>query len=545
MLSLFSRSSISLLLIILLFTGCGKIKRGTPVEEGIHKQIFHFGNNAEPQGLDPQTATSGAEFRIIAALFEGLVSEDPKDAHPVPGVAEKWDISEDGKIYTFHLRHNTKWSNDDPVTAHDFLKSYKRILSPTLKSETSGMLFVVKNAEAYNKGAVTDFNEVGFKTLDDFTLQITLTYPTPYFLSLITTVPWLPVHIPTIEKYGKIDELGNRWTRAGNFVGNGSFNLVEWKISQVIIVKKNPTYWDADKVRLQEIHFYPIESPDTEERAFRSGQLHLTNKIPFSKVDTYRQKNPEFLRIDPYLGTYLYLVNVTKPILKNKKVRRALAMAIDRKSLVEKVTLGGEQPAYSFTPPNTGGYTARAQIPTDIEAAKKLLAEAGYPDGKGFPPLEILFNTSENHKIIAEAIQQMWKKHLNIEVGLVNQEFKVFFETQRQLNYQICRSRGWTGDFMDPSTFLEAFITKGSNNYTGWSNLEYDRLITEAAQTGDSQARFELFQKAEAILLDEAPIIPIYFYTQPYLLHPSVKGWYPVIINNRPYKYVYLESTKN
>ena len=531
-----------LLLAVFFLAGCSK--RETPVEEGIRKQILHFGNNAEPQNLDPQTATGGAEFYILAALFEGLVSEDPQDGHPVPGVAEKWDISGDGKVYTFHLRRKAKWSNGDPLTAHDFLKSYQRIFSSNLRSEICGLLFPVKNAEAYYKGDISDFNEVGFKALDDFTFQVTLTYPTPYFLTLITLVPWFPVHLPTIEKYGKIDDRENRWTRPGRFIGNGPFILSEWKINQVIVVKKNPNYWDRDQVRLQEIRFYPIESPDTEERAFRSGQLHITNKIPFSKIDVYRQKTPELLRIDPFLGTYLYIINVTKPILENKKVRQALSIAVDRKSIVEKITRGGEQPAYSFTPPDTGGYTARAQIPMDIEIAKKLLAEAGYPNGKGFPPLEILFNTSENHKTIAEAIQQMWKKNLNIEVQLVNQEFKVFLETRRQKNYQICREVGWTGDYMDPSTFLDVFMTTGHNNYTGWSNPEYDRLIDQTIRIGNPQERLELFQKAEAILLDESPIIPIYFYTRPYLMHPSVKGWYPVYVNNRPYKYVYLESTR-
>ena len=529
--------------ISLFFLNAGCSRRQTSVGLGDQEQILHIGNGAEPQGLDPQVTTGVPESHILAALFEGLVAEDPKDLHPIPGVAESWDISGDLKIYTFHLRHNAKWSNGDSVTAHDFVKSYKRMLSPNFAAMYSGMLFVVKNAEAYYNKKVSDFNEVGFKALDDFTLQITLDNPTPYFLSLLNHHSWFPVHIPTVEKYGKMDDQGNnRWTRLGNFVGNGPFILKEWKINQVIAVEKNQTYWDHDKVRLHEIHFHPIESLDTEERSFRSGQLHKTNKIPPTKISVYTKEHPEFLRIDPYLTVYFYRFNVRKPVLENKKVRQALAMAIDRKSIVENITLGGERPAYCLTPPNTAGYTCKAQVPTDFEAAKKLLAEAGYPDGKGFPSIEIVFNTVELHKTIAEAIQQMWKKHLHIDVQLVNQEWKVYQDTLKQMNYQIARS-GWVGDYVDPKTFLDMFITDGGNNRTGWSKLEYDRLLTETDQTGDPQKRFELFQKAEAILLDEAPIIPIYFNTQAYLIQPSVKGWYPTILDSHPYKHVYLEST--
>lgn len=529
-----------LLLLAGLFMAAGCGRPPTRVEDGNRRQILHKGNGAEPQDLDPHIVSGTPEHYIIASLFEGLVSEDPRDLHPVPGVAERWDISEDGRVYTFHLRHNARWSNGDPVTAHDFLNSFRRMLTPSLGAEYAYMLYPALNAEAFNKGEITDFDKVGFRAMDDHTLEITLHSPTPYFLSLLNHYSWFPVHLPTLAKHGNVYERGNRWTRPQNFVGNGAFRLKEWKVNTVVVVEKSPTYWNAANVRLNGIHFHPYESGDAEERAFRAGQLHVTYQLSVTKVAAYRERKSRFLRIDPYLGTYFYVLNVTDPVLKDKRVRRALAMAVDREALVAHVTRGGELPAYHFTPPDTAGYTASARLPTDIEQAKRLLAEAGYPNGKGLPPIEITYNTLERHKIIAEAIQQMWKKNLNIDVRLRNEEWKVFLDTKRQKNYQVARY-GWIGDYVDPNTFLDMWVSGGGQNDSGWSNPEYDRLIQQAGRTGDNAERFKLFDQAESILLDEAPIVPLYFYTQPFLLSPSVKGWYPTILNHHPYQHVYLE----
>jgi oligopeptide transport system substrate-binding protein len=527
--------------LVLFAAGCGK--RETRVSSGDREQILYVGNGTEPQDLDPNIITGVQEFHILMSLLEGLVAEDPVDLHPVPGVAESWESSPDGKIWTFHLRKNAKWSNGEPVTARDFFESYKRILSPGLASEYSYMHYIVHNAQAYNEGKIKDFNQTGYKVLDDYTLQVTLDNSTPYFLSLLMHHSWYPVHLPTVAKYGDPYTRGSKWTRPGRFVGNGSFVLTQWRVNDVVAVEKSPTYWDRDRVRLKGIRFYPIESDDTEERAFRAGQLHITETLPLSKIRPYEKEHPEFLHIIPYLGTYFYRINVTKPPLNDKRVRQALAMAIDRESLVKDVTKGGQLPALSMTPPGTAGYTSRAQLSEDISKAKKLLAEAGYPDGKGFPKVELLYNTAEAHRTIAEAIQQMWKTRLGVEVQLVNQEWKVYLDSQRTMNYQICRF-AWIADYVDPNSFLDMWLTNGGNNQTGWSNAEYDRLIAEAARTTDLKARLEVFQKAEAILLDELPIIPAYFYTRVHLNRPEVKGWYPTILDNHPYKYVYLEADK-
>lgn len=525
--------------VLSLFFGCGR--RQTLVDAANRKQILLIGNGTEPQDLDPQVVTGVQENHIMMALLEGLVIPDPVDLHPIPGVAEKWDISPDRKVYTFHLRTNALWSNGDPVTARDFYESYKRILTPSLASEYAYMHYVVTNAEAYNTNGITDFSKVGYNVIDDHTLQITLNNATPYFLALLTHSSWFPVHMPTVRKFGDPYQRGNRWTRPGNYVGNGPFVLTKWHVNDVIEVRKSPTYWDRDRVRLNAIRFFPIESSDVEERAFRAGQLHITLEAPLSKIDYYKKNHPDLIKIEPYLGTYFYRVNVTKPPLNDKRVRQALAMAIDREAIVKDVTKGGELPAFSFVPPGTAGYTPRTQLREDVAEARRLLAEAGYPNGNGMPTVEILFNTLESHRTIAEAIQQMWRTKLGINVRLVNEEWKVYLDSVQTLNYQLSRA-GWIGDYVDPNSFMDLWLTGGGNNETGWSNPEYDRLIAQAAATTDPKERLEVFQKAEAILMDELPQIPIYFYTRVYLRRPEVKGWYPNILDNHLFQYMYLDT---
>ncbi|MBD3419795.1 MAG: peptide ABC transporter substrate-binding protein [Chitinivibrionales bacterium] len=513
--------------------------RETPVEKGNREQILHFGNGSEPQDLDPHIVTGVPEHNIIVALLEGLVAEHPEDLSPVPGAAARWEQSEDGLTYTFFLQQDGTWTNGDPVTAQDFVYSFRRMLTPSLAGEYAYMLYCMKNAEKYHKGDITDFADVGVAAIDDTTLTIELAKPTPYFLSLMTHYSWFPVHRPTIEKYGKIDQRGSKWTRPEHYVGNGPFILKEWKLNEIVIVEKSPTYWDNKTVKLNQIRFYPIESAQTEERAFRSGQLHVTGTVPLNKIEVYQREQPELLSIDPYLGTYYYLVNVTEKPLDDPRVRRALAMSIDRTSIVDNVLKGGQLPAFHFTPPNTNGYKAQAKSAYDVDKAKELLAQAGYPNGEGFPEVEVLYNTSEAHQILAQAIQQMWNKNLNITVSLINQEWKVYLETQKKKEYDISRA-GWIGDYNDPNTFLDLWVTGGGNNRTGFSNGMYDSLIDAASKEQDRQTRYGYFQEAEKILMEEMPVIPIYFYTSLSLIQPGVKGYYPTILDHHPYKHVYL-----
>ena len=522
----------------LLAAGCGK--RETLAALGDRTQELRINNETEPGSLDPAVATGVPENNLMVALYEGLVFANAKDLSLRPGAAESWDISPDGKVYTFHLRKNGRWSNGEPVTAQDFVASYQRMLMPSMASQYSYMLYPVKNAEAYNLGKITHFGEVGIKALDDFTLQLTLHSAAPYLLSMMIHASWFPVPISVIKKHGAIDDPNNPWTRPENFAGNGPFTLKEWRINSHILLEKSPTYWNAKSVRLNKIYFDPTDSTDTAERMFRSGQLHSDPQAPPSKVGFYRKYKPNLINVYPLLATYFYKINVTRPPMNDKRVREAMSMAIDREAIAETIMRGGEEPALFMTPPNTAGYTCRTTIKEDVAAARQLLAEAGHPDGKDFPTVEVLFNSGvQYHKAIAEALQQMWKKNLNIDIVLHNEEWKVYLDSMRRTNYSIGRA-GWNGDYVDPSTFLALFTSDSGNNETGWSNAEYDRLIRLASNTGDQAARYDAYQKAEAILLDEMPVIPIYFYTRPRLILPSVHGWYPNVLDQYDFKSIYL-----
>lgn len=514
----------------------------TNVEFGNREKILFFGNGTEPQELDPHIVTGVPEHNIIAALLEGLVAKDAKTLEPVPGVAERWEISEDGKTYTFHLRHNARWSNGDPVTSQDFVWSWWRALQPALGNQYAYMLFPVVNSEAYASGKITDFNKVGVKALDDYTLEVQLNNPTPYFLQLLDHYSTYPVHRATIEAFGAADERGTRWTRPGNFVGNGPFLLKTWQLNKVIQVRRNPYYWDAGTVQLNGIDFRPIENVSTEERMFRAGQLHYTQTLPIDKVPWYQNHRPDVLQVAPYLGIYYYRFNLTDPRMQDKRVRRALNLAVDRQAIVDHITKGGEIPAYAFTPPDTMGYTAISSLKYDPQEARRLLAEAGFPNGRGFPKLELLYNTSEGHQKIAVAIQQMWKKNLNVEISLNNQDWKVFLNSVNLGQYTIARA-GWIGDYVDPNTFLDMWVSEGGNNQTGWSNKRYDEIILNLAPKAASRdKRYRLFEEAESILLDELPIIPLYVYTNKSLIQPSVHGIESNLLDYIAYKYVWLSD---
>ncbi len=529
----------SICLVGLCLFGCGAKK--TAVERGNKAQILHLGNQTEPQDLDPHIVTGEPELHIISALLEGLVTEDPKDLRPIPGVAQSWDVSPDLKTYTFHVRSNALWSNGDRVTAGDFVYSCKRVLSPALGSEYAYMLFCVVNAEAYHSKKIATFDSVGVSARNDSTLIVNLAQPTPYFLALLSHTAWQPVHKATIEKYGAIDARGTAWTRPGNFVGNGAFVLKSWVLNKEIVVEKNSRYWDAQTVRLAEIHFYPIESSLTEERAFRAGQLHTTANVPPNKIAEYRLTSPKLLHVDPYLATYYYLFNVHRPPFDNVCVRKSLAMAIDRKSIADNICKGGQLPAFNFTPPGTAGFTATAHLTENLDSAKALLALAGFPDGKGFPKVELLYNTSELHQTIAQALQEMWKKNLNVDIQLVNQEWKVYLDAQKRKDYFISRA-GWSGDYVDPNTFLDLWVTGGGNNRAGWSSPRYDSLINASRGALSQTLRFACYQQAESLLTSEMPILPIYFYVSSHLRATSVKGWYGTILDRHPYKYVWLDD---
>jgi len=511
------------------------------VEQGNLDGVMHFGNGVEPEGLDPHIVTGVAENKIVSAIFEGLVTKHPETLEVEPGIAEAWEISEDGLLYTFHLRDNALWSNGDPVTAVDFHWSWQRLLTPELGAQYNYNLFPVVNAEAYANGDIDDFSAVGVTVLDDYTLQVQLRSPTPYFLQLLDHYSTYAVHRPTIEQFGTISDRLSPWARPGNIVSNGAFELAEWQINSHVRVEKSDTYWDADSVRLNAIVYYPTENLVTEERMFRDGQLHTTNEIVLDKIPVYLEENPEVVRIDPWLGSYFYMFNTTRPPFDDVRVRKALAMTVDRDAIAESIMQGIVEPAYALVPPDTLGYYPPETFSYDPEQARALMAAAGYPGGEGFPQFDLLYNTQESHRRLAVAIQQMWQRELGISVSLLNQEWKVYLDNQDNMNYDLSR-RGWIGDYVDPNTFLDMYITDGGNNKTGFSNARYDEIIlNEAPNTLDRDKRYELYREAERILLEAMPILPVYTYSTKQLVVPSVQGMPSNIMDHINWKYVWLD----
>ena len=526
---------------LVLVSGCSE--NVTPVDSGLEKQIYHHGNGSEPQGIDPHIVTGVPEHHILISLCEGLTipNPNPKDSNGyIPGTAESWSISEDGKEYIFKLNKNAKWSNGEPVTADDFVWSWKRILTASLGSQYPDMLYYLEGAYEYHNGLTNNFDEVGVKALDTHTLKVNLKNPTPFFIGLLSHYSTWPVHKETVLKYGDIDDRNGEWTRPGNFVCNGPFQLKTWELNNKIVVEKNPYYYDASIVRLNEIHYYPVSNVMTEDRMFRAGQLHLTSSFPTQKCPMYiEEKNPTF-KIDPYMGTYFYRINTENKALSDVRVRKALAYSIDRKLLVDKVTQCGQIPAYSFTPPGSNGYQPSTEIPYDPILAKELLAAAGYSPENPFPKLEILFNTNEGHRKVALAIQQMWQNELGIEVELVNQDWKVYLSREMVGDFQISRA-GWIGDYEDPNTFLDLMRPNRGNNKTGWEDMDFDALIEKANTINDQNERYELLNKAEKILIENMPVIPLYTYVRVYQLSSDVKGFYPHILDHHHPKFIYLE----
>ncbi len=539
-LRLLACSGLAAALIAVGLTGCRPHE--TPVEAGYRTQTLLLGNLGEPNDLDPAYPDTVETEQIIMGLMEGLAQYDVRTCEPVPAVAERWEVSSDNLVWTFHLRPEARWSNGDPVVAGDFVYAYRRILSPKLAAEYAQMLFALKNGEAFYAGKLADFSTVGAHAADPHTLVLTLAHPVPYLPKLVCHSAWYPVHAATIEKFGRIDQRGTHWTRPGNYVGNGPFVLAEWRPNQFIRLTKSPTYWARDTIRLHKVVFYPIEDVVAEEAMFRNGQLHMTDTIPSNRIAVYRRdpKLAGLLHQEPQLTNYYYRFNVAKAPLNDVRVRRALAYSINRQDIVDHVTQGSQPVANHFTP-TMSGFSSTAVVPYDPEQARQLLAQAGYPGGRGFPHLEILFNSNAGHREIAEAIQQMWRKELGISVGLYNQEAKVWIDSMRQGNYQIARC-AWSGDYLDPSTFLEIMSGDDGNNQTGWKNAEYDRLIAEARRTPNDRERFALFQRCEQILAEECPVAPIYFYTRNNLRRPQLKGWYPNALNLHAFNGVYLEA---
>jgi len=511
------------------------------VASGNRDGVLHFGNGSEPQTIDPHVMSGFFEVNIASTLYEGLVTINPATLEMDPGVAERWKISDDGKVMTFYLNPEARWSNGDPVTADDFVWSLRRSLHPDMGNPLAYTLFSIVGAEAFSKGELADVDMLGVRALEPHKLQITLEHPNPYFLGTLGTYPAYPVHRATVEAHGKFTDRFTRWTRVENFVGNGPFTLAEWKINRRLVVSKSETYWDADKVALNAIVFHPVDNVVSEERMFRAGQLHYTIQVPINKIPVYQRMTDSPYRQAPMQGSYYLQFNIDRSPVNDQRVRKALSMAIDRERLVKTVLLGTEVASSTLVPAGTPNYTSPDILRYDPEQARVLLAEAGYPGGQGWPGLEYLYNTSENHRRIAIALQQMWKEELHIDISLINQDWKVYLATISQKDYTFSR-RGWVVGDLDPASFLNSYTSENGTNYTGFSNARYDKIMLKLApETVDPAKRSALMQEAEAILLGAVALIPLYTYNSKHLVQPSVKGATTNVFDSVGFKYVSLD----
>ncbi len=484
----------------------GLLLLGPACEGPRSRATLVFINGAEPETLDPAIITGQPEGRVVSALFEGLLRFNAA-GQAEPGVAKSWEVSPDGRTYRFHLREEARWSDGQPVTAHDFVRSWQRTLTPATGSQYNYQLFYLRNAEAYASGELEDFSQVGVRALDDRTLEVELTHPTPFFLELCAFPTLFPVRTDLIE------QVGDDWVKPEHILTNGAFLLKEWRINDRIHLEKNPGYWDAENVALRTVDILPISKANTAFNFYASGEADLLmdkGLAPPSLLDALMQR-PDF-HASPFLGVYFLRFNVTRPPFDDVRVRQALALTVDNAAIVRRITRAGELPAEGFVPPGLEGYQPVPGLGYDPERARALLAEAGFPGGRGFPLSVYLYSEGELNEAIAVELQSAWRRELGINIQLARQEWKVYLNSLSSLDYGIARS-SWVGDYPDANTFLDMFITGGGNNRTGWSDAEYDRLIAEAAATADPAVRLDILRRAEELLvLHATPIRPIFYY---------------------------------
>ena len=497
-------------------------------------------NGAEPESLDPHLLTGQADGRIAMALFEGLTRFDPVTAAPIPGLAERWEVTADGRTYTFHLRTNAMWSTGEPITAEDFAWSWQRILSPSTASEYCGVLFYLNNGEAFATGRLKDFSQVGVHVIDARTLRVDLEIPIAFFLDLCSFQPYAVLPRKIIERHG------DRWLHARPFMASGAYTLDKWRVNDRVRLRRNPFYWDAANTRSEVVDLLSCVAPATALNLYQSGAVDIVwdkELVPPDLLDLLIQR-PDFHTYQS-LGTYFIRINVTRKPYADPRVRRALAMTIDKQRIVQRITKGGERPAPCLSPPGIANgdrpYQPPTGLPYDPPAARRLLAEAGFPDGRGFPVLIYTYNTQESHRRIGIELREMWQRELGLSVELRQLEWKAWLRAQAMLDYDLIRS-SWIGDYNDPNTFLDLFLGDNPNNRTGWRNPAFDETLRRANNEPDPAKRQTLLHAAESILVEqELPVIPLFFYVgMEYYdprriegIHPNIRAEHPLRVIRR------------
>ena len=501
--------------------------------------VFHRGNGAEPDTLDPHRSEETSAAEVLRDLYEGLTTENI-DSEIVPGQAERWEKSEDGKTYTFYLRENAKWSNGDPVVAEDFAVGMRRTVDPATFSSYAQILDMIVNASEIRQGKMP-VEKLGIKALSDKVLEIQLNAPTPYFIGLLNHSSTYPIHRASWEKYGA------EFTKAGNTVSNGAYQFSEWVVASHIKLIRNSNYYDNANVQIDTVYYYPTEDISAELKRYRADELDFTANIPNNQFRFINENLKDEFYVDPYLSTYYYVFDNTQAPFNDVRLRKALSMAIDRKILVEKVSGIGEIAAYGFVPPTISNYKAYKYEWSDwsrekqIAEARRLYKEAGYSEDK---PLvtEIRYNTSENHKKMAVAISAMWKQVLGADIKLLNEEWKVFLQNRKNKDLWDIVRYGWVGDYNDAFTYAEIMHSTHGQNDSGYNNPEYDRLVEAAAVEGDLQKRVQLLADAEKVMLEDYPLMPIYFYVTKHLVKPHVKGFKSTIMDHNYSRHYRIEK---
>jgi oligopeptide transport system substrate-binding protein len=492
-------------------------------------------NGPEPESLDPHLVTGQADGRIAIAIFEGLTRFNPTNATATPGLAHRWEISGDGRTYTFHIRTNAAWSTGERITAADFVYSWRRVLEPATGADYAGLLYYVKGAEDFNTGKTSDPSVIGVEALDDRTVRVQLVEPTPFFLDLCAMQTLAVVPRAVIEK------LGDRWLSARPLPVSGAYQLESWRINDKVRLRKNPLYWDAVNTRSTLIDLLPCVSATTALNLYETGGADIVwdkDLIPSDLLDVLRQR-PDFHRYD-YLATYFFRFNVTRRPFDDPRVRKALALTVDKRRIVEKITRAGERIAPHYVPLGVENYTSPKGLGYDPELARRLLAEAGFPGGQGFPTFHYMYNSHKLHEKIAVELQEMWRRELGVNLELRQLEWKVFLTSQGAVDYDLSRS-SWIGDYNDPNTFLDMFMSNNNNNRTGWKNARYDALLRTGNAEPDAAKRMETLQAAERILVEEElPIVPLFFYVGlQYFDTNRVRGVWLNIRDEHPLRSIY------
>lgn len=524
--------------LLLIFAGCARRESApagsTDVAAAPRPAILRLSQRNEPADLDPATVTLPDEFGILRALSEGLLLPGVNGGEPRPGVATRFEISPDGLTYTFHLRPDARWSNGDPVTANDFLASFRRLLTPATASPKAAVFFPVRNAHAFVTGALADFAQVGFRAPGPLTLVASLEQPVPRFPHYVASGPWLPVHLATVQRHGR------KWTDPANFVGNGPFSLTEWRPQQRIIVKRNQRWHGAAAVRLDEIHFLRFDSNEAEERAYRSGQIDATMAVPATKLEGHQRERPAEVHRAPMIETRYLAFNTRRPPLDDGRVRRALALALDRQKLVTRVLQGGQEPANRFIPEalraKPEAPPLSGQHPYDPDAARQLFAQAGLST-QNFPRLELAGWTNP---ALLEAIQAMWRQELGIEVPIALREAKVHLRALAAGDYAIGFITA-IPDVADPAEMLGDFVSGRPENYPGFADPAFDGAFRRATSLPAAAERAAALLAAEQHLLERAPITPLYFNTKIWLMSPRIRGWEEDGLWSRTYHSIHLQ----